>query len=495
MFNEVTVSSTNQVDMAPFTSWLPSHSTQDFDLVVKVVGQGASQLFTEWTPLAHILIDHGLTVMAQRQRLNGDSGDFVLHLRMAVQPFYSMGHGCDVLVHVGDHAPEFWRFDLQPGSVLLWEAPAERPLYPIVPEGVITYPLPLSDLSDPYGEGVSGKGLAALGVLLHLLGCPEEALHRVTPLLAAPRSFAAGIEFARHEIAKRDVYCLPLPAVDGGQGRILLAPEQATMLGFALSFCECGTCCDRELLQSPADWMSRHLGIAGGMVSVLESERQVGMQVFRGPQEKVVALLGGDDRAMMSCLAGFPASRMLVAADVTDVVKLLIEGHDLIRRGLSGGVAVLVEDVVAMRHQSVDLSALIEMVRPRGSDVLDAVVTVQSDLPVTPADWDREGGADVGFVSWGADQGVVRDAVGLCRNFGLNVAGLYPKVLVPLPQEELEMFARTVKRVVLVESSRSQGYGERLREACSFQPALLTPLPGKSLTPMDIFLREGLGVV
>lgn len=198
---------------------------------------------------------------------------------------------------------------------------------------------------------------------------------------------------------------------------------------------------------------------------------------------------------MMSCLAGFPASRILAAADVMDVVKLLIEAHDLIRRGLSGSVVVLVDDVVAMRHQSVDLSALIEMVRPRGADVRGAIMTVQSDLPVRPADRDQEAGADVGFFSWGADQGVVRDAVGLCRQFGLNVAGLYPKVVVPLPQAELEMFARTVKRVVLVESSQSHGYGERLRAACSFRPTVLTSLPGKSLTPMDIFLREGLGAV
>ncbi|MEK6803393.1 MAG: hypothetical protein AABZ34_12105 [Nitrospirota bacterium] len=486
------MSSADQVDMAPFTSWLPSPSTQDFDLVVKVAGSGASPLHQDWLPLAHILIDHGLTVMAQHQRLNGHSGDFVLHLRMAVQPFHSMGHGCDVLVHVGDHAPEFWRFDLQPGSVLLWEPPVERPLYPVVPEGVITYPLPLSDLSAPYGEGVSGKGLAALGVLLCLLGCPQETLHRVARLLAAPRSFAAGIEFAHYEIAKRDAYCLPLSADDRGQGRILLAPEQATMLGFAISFCECGTGCDRELLQSPAEWMRRHLGIAGGMVSVLQSERHPDVQVFRGPQEKVVALLGGDDRAIMSCLAG---SRILVAADVMDVVKLLIEAHDLIRKGLSGSVVVLVDDVVARRHQSVDLSALIEMVRPRGADVRGAIMTVQSDLPVRPADRDQEAGADVGFFSWGADQGVVRDAVGLCRQFGLNVAGLYPKVVVPLPQAELEMFARTVKRMVLVESSRRHGYAERIRAACSFRPTVLTSLPGKSLTPMDIFLREGLGAV
>src|SRR5574340_126806 len=495
MFNEVTVSNANQIDMAPFSAWLPPHAAQDFDLVVTVVGSRASQLHQDWLPLAHVLIEQGLAVMAERWRLNGDADDVTLHFRMAVQPFYSMGHGCDVLVHVGDNAPEFSRFDLQPGSVLLWEPPAERPVYPAVPEGVITYPLPLSDLCAPYGEGASGKGLAALGVLLHLLGCSEDALRRVTPLLAAPRSFAAGVDFAHREITKRDAYCLPLPAVDGGQNRILLPPEEAMMLGFAISFCECGTGCARELLPTPTDWMSRHLRLAGGMVSVLESERQPGMQVFRGPQEKVVALLGGDDRAMMSCLAGFHAPRTFVAADVIDVLRLFIKAYDLIRNGLSDGVGILIEDTLAMRHESVEMRVVREVLGWKGTDALNVDKTGYSDGSSATIDRDGEGEADVGFVSWGTVQGVVRDAVDLCRSVGLNVAALYPKIAAPMPQQELEVFAGTVKRVVLVESSQSHGYGERLRAACSFQPAVLTPLPGKSLTPMDIFLREGLGAV
>ena len=481
--------------MTPFTAWLPPHPTQDFDLVVKVVGSGALQLHQDWMPLAEVLIDQGLAVMAQCRRLNGDADDVVLQLRMAVQPFYSMGDGCDVLIHVGNHAPEFGRCNLQPGSVLLWEPPQARRSASIVPEGVVTYALPLTELCAPHGEGMSGKGLAALGVLLHLLGCPEDALHRVTLLLAAPRSFAAGVEFAHREITKRDAYWLPLPTTDGGRRQVLLASEQAMMLGFAVSSCECWTTCDCELLQSPAEWMARHMGIARGMVSVLESERHPGVQVYRGPQGKVIALCRGDDAAMTSCLAGFQAPRILVAADVTDVLKLLIKGHDLIRSGLSDGVGILIEDTLAMRHESVELSVMQRVVRRRGADALHAVMTVQSDLPVTPADRDREGEVDVGFVSWGSAQGVVRDAVALCRGVGLNVAGLYPKAIAPFPTQGLEAFARTVRRVVLVESSQSHGYGERLRAACSFQPAVLTPPSGKSLTPMDIFLREGLGTV
>jgi len=110
---------------------------------------------------------------------------------------------------------------------------------------------------------------------------------------------------------------------------------------------------------------------------------------------------------------------------------------------------------------------------------------------------EREGDAeaDVGFVAWGAAQGVVRDAVALCRSFGIRVAGLYPKCIVPFSYEDMESFTKTVGQIVLVDSGHTQGYWDRLRSGFSFDPAVLTPLPGKSLTPMDIFLREGLGAV
>lgn len=481
--------------MAPLTAWLPARPNQDFDLVVKIVGPGASVLLKEWAPIAQALVEQGLTVMAQSGKLNGDFGDFVLRIHLAARPFYSIGYGCDVLVHLGDNVPEFWRFNLQPGSVLLWEPPTEPRLCPILPAGVIAYPIPLADLSAQHAEGLPGKGLAALGVLLHLLGFPETSLHRFTSLVAAPQSFAAGWEFARRTFKKRDAYSLPLSSTDDEPNRMILTPEQAVLLGYAVSACECGTTCEGELAGAPAQWIARHTGMAGAMVSVLESDSHPGVQVYRGPQGKVMAFLRGDDSTIASCLDGFEAPRVFVAADIPDALRLLIAGHDLIRSGLSGGVAVLIEEAVARRHQSVEIRSLVDMVRRRSVVVPDTATPRRPGSVGPLVERDEDLGADVGFVAWGTAQGVVRDAVALCRSFGLKVAGLYPKVIVPFPQEEVESFARTVDRVVLVESSQTHGYGERLRAVCSFQPAVLTPPPGKSLTPMDIFLREGLGAI
>lgn len=481
--------------MAPLTAWLPARSNQDFDLVIKIVGPGASVLLKEWSPIAQFLIDRGFVVMAQSGRLEGESGDFVLRIRIASRPFYSMGHGCDVLVHLGKNVPDFRCFNLQPGSVLLWEPPTHPELSPVLPEGVIVYPVPLSDLSTQSAEGIQTKGVVALGVLLQLLGIPETSLHQFVRSMTARRSFAAGWDFARRAVKKHDAYSIPLRTAEEKHSRMLLTPEQAIMLGYAVSSCECRTACDRELVASPVQWAAKHLGIAGAMVSVLESDKHPGVQAYRGPQGKVMALLRGDNAAIASCLDGFKAPRIFIAADIPDALKLVIAGHDLIRSGLSDGVGVLIEETLALRHQSVDIGPLADVIR-QGLPVGESTTRLsgyEGHSATSERDGDVE--ADVGYVAWGAVQGVVRDAVVLCRSFGLRVAGLYPKRIVPFSYEDIESFAKTAGRVVLVESGQTQGYWDRLRAAFSFEPAVLTPFPGKPLTPMDIFLREGLGAL
>ena len=481
--------------MAPLTAWLPARSNQDFDLAVNIVGIGASVLLKEWSPIGQFLIDRGFSVIAQGGQPNDESGDCVLRLRIGTRPFYSMGHGCDVLVYLGDTDPELRRFNLQPGSVLLWEPPREPRRYPILPEGVIAYGIPLTDLGRQHAEGWPSKGVAALGVLLQLLGVPEDSLPRFTGLMTAPRSFAAGWDFACRALNKYDAYSLPFIHSQEERSRMFLTLEQAIMLGYAVSSCECRTACQRELVESPVQWTAKHLGVAGAIVSVLESDSHPGVQAYRGPQGQVMTLLRGNDSAIASCLNAFEAPRIFVASDIPDTLNLVLAGHDLIRSGESDGVGVLIEDTLALRHQSIDIGALSSMIR-RGNEAvrdLSRLSGHKGSLAGAERDWDTE--ADVGFVAWGIAQGVVRDAVELCRSFGLRVAGLYPKRIVPFSYEDMESFAKTVGRVVLVESGETQGYWDRLRAPFSFDPVVLTPQPGHALTPMDIFLREGLGAV
>jgi hypothetical protein len=184
-----------------------------------------------------------------------------------------------------------------------------------------------------------------------------------------------------------------------------------------------------------------------------------------------------------------------VAADIPDAFNLVVAGHDLVRSGLSDGVGVLIEDTIARRQQSVDVRALVDTIRRRNTVVPDPDVPYRSDAVATMVEREGDAEAEVGFVAWGAALGVVRVAVALGRSFGLRVAALYPKRIVPFANDDMESFAKTVGRVVLVESGPTQGYWDRLRVSFSFDYAVLTPQPGETLTPMDIFQREGLGAV
>jgi hypothetical protein len=124
----------------------------------------------------------------------------------------------------------------------------------------------------------------------------------------------------------------------------------------------------------------------------------------------------------------------------------------------------LIEESVALRHQSVEIPSLVEMIRRRSLVIPNTVMPRQPETVDAMVEQDGDREADVAL--WhgsGSRRGAGR--VTLCRSFGLNVVGYYPKVIVPFPQEELEAFARTVDRVVLVESSQMQGYEERLRAA------------------------------
>lgn len=483
-----------QIEMAPFTAWLPVRPDQDIDLVVKFVGTDVPGLLAEFPAFAQVLAALGSDVVAETRKLSGVSGEWALRVRIASRPIHSTGHGCDVLVHLGEDIPDFRRFGLQPGSVLLWEPPDQHRLQPIMPEAVIVYPVPLKEISAQYGEGVLGKGLASFGVLAQLLGIPEESLQVYSRSLPAPCSFDAGFRFARRTLVKRDIYSLPLASA--GKRRIILSLEQAVRLGFAAGHCDCGTECSGKLKRSPTEWVETHVAVADRVVSRLHSENHPDVQAYRGLEGNVIALFRGDDAALSSYINGRPNLRIFVAADVPDVMNLLITGHRLIRHGLAGVVGVLVDDTLAGRTQTVLVEQLAAVAQAAEADSKAGPDRDQTGGPsIVQVEREGESGAEVGYVAWGAAQGVVRDAVALCRSFGLRVAAMYPKEILPLPIEALESFAGTVKRVVVVESGPRAPYADRVSRWCSFRPSVVMPEQGKALTPMDIFLREGLGAL
>jgi hypothetical protein len=479
--------------MAPFSAWLPARPNQDFDLTVKIVGSSASGLIDELATIVRALTLHDCQVIAQAGRLNGGSGHLMLRLRIASRPFYSMGHGCDVAVYLDQDPPKFGQFGMQPGSVLVWDPPEQSRLHPLLPDGVIAYPVPLRELNAQYSQDAWGKGFVAMGVLASLLGFSEEARRVCVKSLSASRLFDSGYQFASRSLVKHDIYSLPLAA--GSGAHIVLSPKNAVKLGFAAGHCGSRTECAGELKRSPTLWISRHLAMADKMVSGLHSEQFPGAQVYRGAHGKVFAQLRGDDALTLSSLNGCSNPRILVAADAADALRLLVVGQRLVEANRAGMVGVVVEEALTPRLESVGVDALAAAMSGEQLDAADGFDGAEKDgSAAMRAEREGEDDAEVGFIAWGATQGVVRDALMLCRNIGISVAALYPKQMVPLPVAQLESFAGTVKHVVVVESGQTRTHADRVEEACLFRHSVVMPNKGTALTPMDLFMREDLGV-
>lgn len=480
--------------MAPFTAWLPARPDQEFDLVIKIVGDGVAGQVIEITAILKALTEQGFEVLAQTGRLDGKAPLSAVRLRLSSKPFHSMGHGCDVLAYLDEDVPDFRRFGLQRGSLLLCEPYAQHWPAQSIPEGVITYPVPFTELIRQCGKGFSGKGLIAAGVLTHLLGIPEETVRARIPPAFRLRYFDAGAGFAREHLVKRDLYTLP--TLPSGRRQLLLDTHEAIMLAFGIGHCGCGSACASGLDRSPLEWVGEHLDTARQMVSSLKTPTRPGVQVYRGGHGKIMALLGSVDPSTVNWSGDSPDPVVLVAADVPDTIRLAGAATQLVRCSGAGQVWVAVDERLTNRIQAVAIETLADATRTveRPAEPDDQLYS-PSMTSLVEAEWDGEPGADVGYVAWGTAQGVVRDAVALCRSFGLHVAALYPKVLQPPPIKELESFAATVKRVVVVEPDGAARFTDLVKRFTSFRPAAIMPESGTVLTPMDIFLREGLGVL
>lgn len=473
--------------MSPFTAWLPVRPERISDLVLKMVGTGAAGLINGATALEWALTEQGLRVMAQTGGPGGGGSGSAVRLRVSTEPIPSMGSGCDVVACVDRAALQRQRLDLQPGSVLVHEAGGAEAA---VPDGVIAYAVPFSDLHRRCGARFSGKGFIAAGVLSHLLGISAQTVRdKIRPRVGL-RYFDAGVGFAASHLEKRDIYVMPGPAAASRQ--IMLDAHQALLLGLTIGRCDCRTACAQALDRAPHEWMAEHVRVARAHISPRAHRETSCLRVYRGSDGTVLALLGTADP---SAVPGEGASqpRVLVASDLLDAIRLV----GLARRtgrADTGAVRVVVDDILAARRQSVPVERLVDLVAgtiPEPENEVSAPPLSWERWP--SAEWDRAPGATIGYVAWGAAQGVVREAVALCRGFGLNVAALYPTLLWPVPTQELEAFAKTVERVIIVEPNRAGRYTRFVRTWTSLPVLTVMPEPGQALTPMDMFMREGLG--
>jgi 2-oxoglutarate ferredoxin oxidoreductase subunit alpha len=71
--------------------------------------------------------------------------------------------------------------------------------------------------------------------------------------------------------------------------------------------------------------------------------------------------------------------------------------------------------------------------------------------------------ASLGLLGWGSTKGVVREAVHMCSRAGIDVGGFIPRMLYPLPVEELEGWFDSLSTLVIMEISYTGQFLEHLR--------------------------------
>lgn len=475
--------------MAPFTPWLPPQMDEPSDLVLTIAGDGIAGCSKAIQALERTLVVQGLEILAEHGRLNGRNTSAAVRIRMSSRHMTSMGHGCDILVCLDEDVPDLRQFAVQPGSVLLCEPRVAARLNALqVRAGIITYPVPFKELACECGECFSGKGLVALGVLTWLLGLRREVLsHHLEPPYSV-QYFDKGLTFAAMHLGKRDVYALS--TVVSHSGRVLLNVHEAMALGLSSGFCNCPTSCLSTLEESPDAWVTRHVQ-AGA--SLIVSAPDVGsIEAYVGPCSGMTVMVGRENPSEFAPIASAPWPIVLVAADIADFLSLLLIAPRL-GRETSRLVWVIADGAVTRCVQTLSTSLVRQMLEHHRVGQRSQRSDGDQSEVVFPIERAGAMPADVGYVAWGSAQGVVREAIAMCRGFGLEVAALYPKALPPLCSVDLEAFGKTVRNVVVVESNAFTDYTRLVTSTTSLRPSQVRPEPGRALTAMDLFLREGLG--
>jgi 2-oxoglutarate ferredoxin oxidoreductase subunit alpha len=102
---------------------------------------------------------------------------------------------------------------------------------------------------------------------------------------------------------------------------------------------------------------------------------------------------------------------------------------------------------------------------------------------------ERSGVADpvIGVIGWGSSEGPVREAIERAVAAGYKVAALYPKVISPLPREEVGAFIDSVERVLVPEANYLGQFANYLAATFGIKPVRVNKYGGIPFTTQEIF--------
>lgn len=95
--------------------------------------------------------------------------------------------------------------------------------------------------------------------------------------------------------------------------------------------------------------------------------------------------------------------------------------------------------------------------------------------------------ADLGIISWGLTQTMVKEAVDRLRKEGLKVTAIYPKLLWPMPVKSFEAYASKCKKILVPEANYQGQLADLIKMKTNIVPIKQNVYRGEPFIPQEIY--------
>ncbi len=117
---------------------------------------------------------------------------------------------------------------------------------------------------------------------------------------------------------------------------------------------------------------------------------------------------------------------------------------------------------------------------------LDSLV---AELEKEPLPLHGDESAEIALVSWGASEGAMLEAVERANAQGIKVVGVHPRVLNPLPVNQLAAFFANKKKIVVAESNFTGQFARHLRATLGIKTIGLNKYGGLPFTAGEVLAK------
>ncbi len=339
--------------------------TEKSDLIIRVAGEGGEGVVSTGDFISAACARAGLEIYTFKTFPAEVKGGYCLYqLRTSDNRIYNQGDTFDVFVAFNGEAYELNKHLLEPGTVMVWDGPGGD-FEPEIPEGVVSYPIPMTATAKELGS-IRSKNMVALGAVSVLFNVNEDTLIEVLTnkfkpkgedvLNFALKSFEAGKELG---LAHEKVDPFRVADSKGAKDCILMAGNEACGLGAILGGLDFFSAYPLTPATEVAKYVSAQLPKTGG--SLVQAEDEIAslaqvlgasyagkrsMTATSGPGLALMAeLIGMSTMAELPCLIidvqrGGPSTGLPTKHEQSDLFLAIHGGH-----GDSPRIVMSVEDV------------------------------------------------------------------------------------------------------------------------------------------------------